>query len=1039
MTDLPDEPTRPIDAAPEPSRIGRYELLERIGKGGMGVVYRARDTMLGRMVAVKMLVSDVEVSAESRERFFREARAAGQLGHRNIITIYDFGEENGHAFIVMELLQGENLTNLLAREPNLPLEQRLDIMMRVCEGLAFAHSRAIVHRDIKPANLFVTSDGQVKILDFGVARIASSNLTKSGLIVGTPEYMSPEQVRGRTVDQRSDIFSVGAVFYQLLSGRKPFAARSLPQVMQKVVSEDPAPLGEAEASPDLAAIITRALEKDPERRYQQLQEMLGALARFVQTYERGTRELALKAYDRYREVERMLADRVALAEALELPRDAGGVAVAPLLQDLPLFQEIGGDVLRVVPFRRGRAMEILRLLEEQHETLVTSNATWRGAVAALDAAAGHARAGEFTAALEALATARGAVPDAPRIARLIEQVRVESSAAQNRDAVQPLIARASQALAAGDLDAAGHAVADIQKVDPTSADATRLREEIDRRRAVVAARATQARRVAEALAAARRSFARGDRRDAIKLLQDLVAEAGSVPEVDAEIARMTAEDRRLAAEERRRADAAAKAAKAAAAFQAGDATGALRLAEEALQLDADNEQAFGLRADATARKEVREVARQRATKVAALVARGQALLDKGSLWRAERVAHEAVERDPESAAAAALLAAVMRGKLKAPGENKGRPEEPVTDADPTPVLRHPEPAGAPSVRVAAAADAARQPWRPSTAGMTVAAAIVLALGALAWWGSAHRSDAPAAGEASSPTSSLPAESTTRPAAPAAEGARSEPPPAETAGAGVVPAPASPAPASGAAAAAPDAASQRVPADPSAGTAPPGATPATPSAARGSGAAGSEAPSPTGASTASPRTPSAGPGIIPAGRKPGESLAAWRRRSKELTARYGEAKSAFDASDFTRAITLLSALLGDEPGYADVASLIATARASIRAEQRNRAEAAFQDGARREKADDLSGALASYRESQRLDSDFEPPRGAIATLVQRMKGLAQDVLRRARAQDAFGRTPEAIALYKRAIELLPEDDPQRAEVQQRLDTLQGRRK
>src|SRR5262245_22275647 len=255
-------------------RVGRYELLGRIGKGGMGVVYRARDTVIGRQVAVKMIVSDIDVSEETRERFFREARSAGQLAHRNIITIYDFGEEAGRAYIVMELLNGESLTSVLARPERLPLEQQVEIMARVSEGLAFAHARGIIHRDVKPANLFLTTDGAIKVHDFGVARIASSKLTRSGLIVGTPDYMSPEQVAGKVVDQRSDVFSAGSVFYQLLSGRKPFTAKNLPMILNKVMSENPQPLTEAEAPVDLSAIVMKALEKDPAKRYQRMVDML---------------------------------------------------------------------------------------------------------------------------------------------------------------------------------------------------------------------------------------------------------------------------------------------------------------------------------------------------------------------------------------------------------------------------------------------------------------------------------------------------------------------------------------------------------------------------------------------------------------------------------------------------------------------------------------------------------------------------------------------------------------------------------------------
>jgi serine/threonine protein kinase len=352
------------------TRIGRYELLEKIGRGGMGVVYRGKDTTIGRPVAVKMLISDIDVSDETRQRFFREARSAGQLAHRNIITIYDFGEEGGRAYIVMELLTGESLTALLARGVKVPLEQQVEIMMRVSEGLAFAHSRGIVHRDIKPANLFVTADGQVKILDFGVARIASSKLTRSGLLVGTPDYMSPEQVMGMVVDQRSDVFSAGAVFYQLLTGRKPFAAKRLPDVLNRVRLEAPEAITEAEAPADLTAIVMKALEKDPAQRYQRAIEMLASLTRFVQAWDRQTRALAGQAFERYQVNAPLVAAHLA-ARATDgaAAGPDGEVAADPFLRELPLFQERGADVLKVVPFRRARIVEILAALDAQHDRL----------------------------------------------------------------------------------------------------------------------------------------------------------------------------------------------------------------------------------------------------------------------------------------------------------------------------------------------------------------------------------------------------------------------------------------------------------------------------------------------------------------------------------------------------------------------------------------------------------------------------------------------------------------------------------------------
>ena len=214
-----------------PERIGQFRVVERIGRGAMGVVYSARDLGSGRAVAIKLMTADLEGDRETRLRFEREARVAGELLHRNVINVYEMGEEDGRLYMVMELLDGETLGDYLKRVGKLPLERGLDLMMQVCEGLAVAHAHAIVHRDVKPGNLFVLRDGGLKILDFGVARLANSNMTASGFIVGTPDFMSPEQARGKEIDQRSDVFSAGAVFYYMLSGRKPFAANDLPAVI----------------------------------------------------------------------------------------------------------------------------------------------------------------------------------------------------------------------------------------------------------------------------------------------------------------------------------------------------------------------------------------------------------------------------------------------------------------------------------------------------------------------------------------------------------------------------------------------------------------------------------------------------------------------------------------------------------------------------------------------------------------------------------------------------------------------------------------
>jgi eukaryotic-like serine/threonine-protein kinase len=267
------------DPAPRrsPERIGRYRVIERIGRGAMGLVYRARDEAMGREVALKVLTADIEDDPDIRTRFLREAEAAASLAHPNIITIFDVGEDGDRFFIVMELLRGAILKDYLKQSDAARLERKVDLMIQLCAGLGSAHKASVYHRDIKPGNIFVRDDGILKILDFGVARIASSSMTAAGFIVGTPDYMSPEQARGLEIDHRSDIFSLGGVFYFILTGRKPFPASDLPTLFHQIQSEDaPPPLG-VDAPPELTAVIMKALSKKREARYQSCQEMMADL------------------------------------------------------------------------------------------------------------------------------------------------------------------------------------------------------------------------------------------------------------------------------------------------------------------------------------------------------------------------------------------------------------------------------------------------------------------------------------------------------------------------------------------------------------------------------------------------------------------------------------------------------------------------------------------------------------------------------------------------------------------------------------------
>ncbi len=264
-------------------QIGRYQVTGELGKGAMGVVYRALDPTIGREVALKTMRLDVAGmdNQELLQRFRNEARAAGALNHPNIVTIYDAGEQEGLFYIAMEYIEGQTLHSLLLEKHVLPVEQLIQITRQVCAGLNYAHARHVVHRDIKPANMMITADGTVKIMDFGIAK-AGGGVTSTGQVLGTPNYMSPEQVKGKPLDGRSDLFSVGVMLYEMLTGEKPFTGQNVTTIIYKIVNENPIPPRELDVTvhPGLSAVVTKALAKSPDERYQTAAE----LARDLQNY-----------------------------------------------------------------------------------------------------------------------------------------------------------------------------------------------------------------------------------------------------------------------------------------------------------------------------------------------------------------------------------------------------------------------------------------------------------------------------------------------------------------------------------------------------------------------------------------------------------------------------------------------------------------------------------------------------------------------------------------------------------------------------------
>jgi serine/threonine protein kinase len=267
-------------------QLGRYEIVAELGRGAMGAVFRARDPKIDRTVAIKTIAipaSSKHDAEHYRQRFFREAQAAGRLSHPGIVTIYDVGEdENTHTpFIVMECVEGDSLDRLVATASTekLPRDIALKLVRQIAEALDYAHRQNIVHRDIKPANIMVTPDGQPKIADFGIAKVAMAETTLPGHVVGTPAYMSPEQLNGKAVDGRSDLFSLGVIAYWMLTGVKPFDGDTLTEICVQVVTKDPVPPSEIVPglTIDVDYVLSRALAKDPAMRYQSGSELAADL------------------------------------------------------------------------------------------------------------------------------------------------------------------------------------------------------------------------------------------------------------------------------------------------------------------------------------------------------------------------------------------------------------------------------------------------------------------------------------------------------------------------------------------------------------------------------------------------------------------------------------------------------------------------------------------------------------------------------------------------------------------------------------------
>src|SRR5262245_31166673 len=325
------------------TRLGPYEIGNLVGAGGMGQVYRARDPRLDRAVAIKVLAPELANDLKALARFEREAMSVARLSHPNILTIYEFGRDGRQAFVVMELIDGEDLRFRLARGP-IRVQRGVGYALQIARALAAAHERGIIHRDLKPENVMITRDEHVKILDFGLAKPIESGpapatlgLTYAGAILGTVAYMAPEQVRGQAVDHRCDIFACGAVLYEMLSGVRAFGGDTAADTMSAVLTREPADLemGRLSIPPTLERIVTRCLEKDPARRFQSANDLAFALE-MVLAGARDSNASVAATVPRRRNRVRSLA--VILAGALAAGIAAGWIARGRITADEPRWQ-----------------------------------------------------------------------------------------------------------------------------------------------------------------------------------------------------------------------------------------------------------------------------------------------------------------------------------------------------------------------------------------------------------------------------------------------------------------------------------------------------------------------------------------------------------------------------------------------------------------------------------------------------------------------------------------------------------------------------
>jgi serine/threonine protein kinase len=495
----------------KPARIGAYDIVDVIGRGGMGTVFKGIDPRIGRPVAIKVLTA-AAADADLLQRFYREAKYTGSLQHQNIVTVYELGHQDGVPYLVMEYLEGTSLDAIISSRRPMPMGEKLKIILQVCSGLSYAHKRDLVHRDIKPANIVILENGTAKIVDFGIARLGGNKLTRTGHIIGSLNYMSPEQLSGNAeVDLRTDVYSTGVVLFQLVTGVLPFEGATTAATLTKIIQDPPPPVAKYlnECPADLDAITQKALAKKPEDRYTSADELAIDIARLQQQYEG-----------------QMLADY--LHQASEYMRR----------KDFPSARQQVLKVLRLAP-QNAEASEMLRLIKQGAEQQQREQERQRSEQQALQLqmkAEESFRKNEFVHALEFVEQGLQIDPGRAAFLGLRDAIfDAQTKAARYRDALQ----RADSAMRSGDLETAKRCIDDAIEILPDDLEcrtlaaqiAARIEQHLREQRASEAQKqiALAVNKVEKAMADARMLTFLGRVPEALQALEDVESELALLP------------------------------------------------------------------------------------------------------------------------------------------------------------------------------------------------------------------------------------------------------------------------------------------------------------------------------------------------------------------------------------------------------------------------------------------------------------------------------------------------------------------------------